>query len=155
ERLATASEQSRRLLVEERTRIARDLHDVVAHSMSVIQVQSSTARYRVDGLPEPALAEFEDIAATARSELMEMRRLLGVLRTEDQAALTVAQQWIADIPALVDGIRRSGGLVRLVTVLPDDAIPSGVDVAAFRIVQESLSNALRHAPGARIAVRIG
>lgn len=154
ERLATASEQSRRLLVEERTRIARELHDVVAHSMSVIQVQSSTARYRVDGLPESALSEFEDIAATARSALTEMRRLLGVLRTEDQAAPTAPQQGIVDIPALVEGIRRTGGVVQLVTVLPDAVIPSGTDVAAFRIVQESLSNALRHAPGAAIAVRI-
>ena len=152
----SALEEARRALVEERTRIARELHDVVAHSMSVIQVQASTARYRIPDLGDAATAEFDDIAATARSSLTEMRRMLGVLRTEDQSAELAPQQGISDIPALVDSIRRAGVEVGLVLEggdLAETATPA-VQIAAFRIVQEALSNAVRHAPGARIAVRL-
>lgn len=155
EREVSAGEQSRRVQVEERTRIARELHDVVAHSMSVIQVQASTARYRLPGLPADATAEFDDIAATARASLTEMRRLLGVLRTEDQVAEFAPQQGIADIPALVDSVRRAGVQVGLELIAADVAkIPAGVQIAAFRIVQEALSNAVRHAPGSAVAVSV-
>lgn len=151
----TAEEQARREIVEERTRIARELHDVVAHSMSVIQVQASTARYRMPDLPADAASEFDDLAATARSSLTEMRRLLGVLRTEDQSAELAPQQGIDDIPALVDSIRRAGVDVGLELVTADvTAAPAGVQIAAFRIVQEALSNAVRHAPGSRISVSV-
>jgi len=151
----TAEEQARRELVEERTRIARELHDVVAHSMSVIQVQASTARYRLSDLPSEVAAEFDDLAATARSSLTEMRRLLGVLRTEDQSAELAPQKGIEDIPALVDSIRRAGVDVGLELVTADvTAAPAGVQIAAFRIVQEALSNAVRHAPGSRVSVSV-
>jgi signal transduction histidine kinase len=152
----SALEEARRALVEERTRIARELHDVVAHSMSVIQVQASTARYRIPELSDAATAEFDDIAATARSSLTEMRRMLGVLRTEDQSAELAPQQGIDDIPALVDSIRRAGVEVGLVLEGGESATSAApaVQIAAFRIVQEALSNAVRHAPGARIAVRL-
>lgn len=152
----SALEEARRALVEERTRIARELHDVVAHSMSVIQVQASTARYRIPDLSDAATAEFDDIAATARSSLTEMRRMLGVLRTEDQTAELAPQQGIEDIPALVDSIRRAGVEVGLVLEGGEAAATAtpAVQIAAFRIVQEALSNAVRHAPGARIAVRL-
>ena len=152
----SALEESRRALVEERTRIARELHDVVAHSMSVIQVQASTARYRIPGLSEAATSEFDDIAATARSSLTEMRRMLGVLRTEDQTAELAPQQGIDDIPVLVESIRRAGvevGLALEGQKTASSASPA-VQIAAFRIVQEALSNAVRHAPGARIEVRL-
>ena len=155
EREVSADEQSRRMLVEERTRIARELHDVVAHSMSVIQVQASTARYRLAELPDDAAQEFDDIAATARGSLAEMRRLLGVLRTEDQSAELAPQQGVENIPALVDSIRRAGVDVELELVATDLAdAPAGVQIAAFRIVQEALSNAVRHAPGSRISVSV-
>ena len=151
----TAEEQARREIVEERTRIARELHDVVAHSMSVIQVRASTARYRLPDLPADVASEFDDLAATARSSLTEMRRLLGVLRTEDQSAQLAPQQGIDDIPALVDSIRRAGVDVGLELVTADvTAAPAGVQIAAFRIVQEALSNAVRHAPGSRISVSV-
>ena len=152
----SALEEARRALVEERTRIARELHDVVAHSMSVIQVQASTAKYRIPELDDAAIAEFDDIAATARGSLTEMRRMLGVLRTEDQSAELAPQQGIADVPALVDSIRRAGVEVGLVLEGGEAAAVAtpAVQIAAFRIVQEALSNAVRHAPGARIAVRL-
>ena len=154
EREHSALEESRRALVEERTRIARELHDVIAHSMSVIQVQSSTARYRLPELDEAAVAEFESIAATARSSLTEMRRMLGVLRTEDQTVELAPQQRIDDIPALVDTIRRAGVTVGLeITGSVADA-PQAVQIAAYRITQEALSNAVRHAHGAAVTVRL-
>lgn len=151
----SALEESRRALVEERTRIARELHDVVAHSMSVIQVQASTARYRIADLDTDAAAEFDDIAATARTSLTEMRRMLGVLRTEDQTAELSPQQGLDDVPALVDTMRRAGVEVGLVLEgIETAAAGPGVQIAAFRIVQEALSNAVRHAPGAGVTVRL-
>ncbi|MCA1306476.1 sensor histidine kinase [Microbacterium esteraromaticum] len=154
ERAVSASEHERRLRVEERTRIARELHDIVAHSMSVIQVQAATARYRVDDLPEAAAQEFDGIAATARTSLTEMRRLLGVLRTEEGAPELTPQQGIADIPELIDSIRSSGASVSFEQRVGPRETPAGVALAAFRIAQEALSNALRHAPGAPIAISL-
>lgn len=156
EREHSALEESRRALVEERTRIARELHDVIAHSMSVIQVQASTARYRLPSIDHAAAAEFDDIAATARTSLSEMRRMLGVLRTEDQTAELAPQNGIDDIPALVDTIRRAGVDAGLSLVGMDAAAsaPTAVQIAAYRIVQESLSNAVRHASGNAVTVQV-
>lgn len=150
----TAHEQSRRELVEERSRIARELHDVVAHSLSVIQVQASTARYRLPDLPEEAAAEFDDVAATARTSLAEMRHLLGVLRTDEDTAVLSPVQRLSDIPALVDGVRRTGVRVSLTMEGISETVPASVQVTGFRIVQEALSNAVRHAPGAAIEVSL-
>ena len=124
--------------------------------MSVIQVQASTARYRLPEIGEAATAEFEDIAATARASLTEMRRMLGVLRTEDQSTELTPQQGIDDVPALIDSIRRAGVEVGLVIEGGDAASAANpaVQIATFRIIQEALSNAVRHAPGARISVRL-
>ncbi|MGC5412762.1 sensor histidine kinase, partial [Streptomyces sp. DT225] len=91
------AERGRRTLLEERARIARELHDVVAHHMSVITVQADTAEYRHDGLPPPLREEFTSIAATARQSLGEMRRLLGVLRNEDAHGELVPQPGLAQI----------------------------------------------------------
>lgn len=154
EREHSALEESRRALVEERARIARELHDVIAHSMSVIQVQASTARYRLPGIGDEASTEFDNIAATARTSLTEMRRLLGVLRTEDQTAELAPQQGIDDIPALVDTIRRAGVTVGLEITGSTTEAPQAVQIAAFRIAQEALSNAVRHAAGASVTVRV-
>lgn len=154
ERAHSAAEQDRRLLVEERTRIARELHDVIAHTTSLIQVQASTARYRIPELPEAATSEFEEIAETARGSLLEMRRLLGVLRTEDHVPELTPQRGIGDIPDLVDGARRAGAEVELHFMTPTQEPSPAVQVAAFRITQEALSNAVRHAPGAALEVEI-
>lgn len=154
EREHSALEESRRALVEERTRIARELHDVIAHSMSVIQVQASTARYRLPEIGDAASVEFDSIAATARTSLTEMRRMLGVLRTEDQTAELAPQQGIDDIPALVETIRRAGVTVGLEIPGAVADAPQAVQIAAFRIAQEALSNAVRHASGAAVTVRV-
>jgi signal transduction histidine kinase len=153
ERAHTAEEQAKRELVEERSRIARELHDVVAHSMSLIQVQASTARYRVPDLAPGVATEFDDIAGTAREALTEMRRILGVLRTEDHTAELAPQRGIDDIPALVESTRRAGAEVALAMAVSGDVAPAS-QIAAYRIVQESLSNAVRHAPGSAISVTV-
>lgn len=154
ERELAAVEHSRRALVDERTRIARELHDVVAHGMSVIQVQASTARYRIPDLDAAAIAEFETIADSARGSLVEMRRLLGVLRTDDRPRMREPQQGIDDIPALVENLRHVGTDIALTLTVERELAP-GVQVTIFRIVQEALSNAVRHAPGATIDVEVG
>lgn len=153
ERENAAAEQSRRELAEERTRIARELHDVVAHSMSLIQVQAATARYRAPELSDEAVAEFESIAASARGALTEMRRILGVLRTEDQTAELAPQRGIGDIPALVETTRHAGASIALNQIVSGD-VSMASQIAIYRIVQESLSNAVRHAPSSAIAVNV-
>ncbi|MGB3373646.1 MAG: histidine kinase [Microbacterium sp.] len=153
ERENAALEQSRRELAEERTRIARELHDVVAHSMSLIQVQASTARYRSSELSDEAVAEFESIAASARGALIEMRRILGVLRTEDQTAELAPQRGVGDIPALVETTRRAGASITLNQIVSGD-VSTASQIAIYRIVQESLSNAVRHAPNSAIDVNV-
>src|SRR6185312_986750 len=150
----TEAERARRAVLEERTRIARELHDVVAHHMSLIAVRAETAPYRITGLPEPARAEFGALSEEAREALVEMRRLLGVLRHDQPAALALQPQ-LADLPALVDTVRRAGVSVELSVPLALGPVPSGVGVCAYRIVQESLSNASQHAPGAAVTVSVG
>jgi signal transduction histidine kinase len=146
-------ERARRAVLEERTRIARELHDVVAHHMSLIAVRAETAPYRLSDLPESARAEFGALSAAAREALADMRRLLGVLR-HDQAAALAPQPRLSDLPVLIDAARRAGVPVEL-SVLPAlDHVPSGVGVCAYRIVQESLSNASQHAPGAAVTVSV-
>jgi signal transduction histidine kinase len=150
----TEAERARRAVLEERTRIARELHDVVAHHMSLIAVRAETAPYRLTGLSEPARAEFGALSEVAREALAEMRRLLGVLR-HDQPAALAPQPQLADLPALVDAARRAGMPVELSAPPALGRVPPGVGVCAYRIVQESLSNASQHAPGAAVTVSVG
>ncbi|RAO37248.1 Sensor histidine kinase YxjM [Micromonospora saelicesensis] len=151
-------EQERRAVLEERTRIAREMHDVVAHHMSLIAVQAETAPYRLTDVPAPAAAEFVAIAASARDALTDMRRLLGVLRSETSGPQTAPQPDLTDLGAMVDAARRAGLPVTLdVEPVDDDRVPAPVGLAAYRIVQEGLANAARHAAGAavRVTVRTG
>ncbi|MCG5472041.1 histidine kinase [Micromonospora sp. LAH09] len=151
-------EQERRAVLEERTRIAREMHDVVAHHMSLIAVQAETAPYRLTDVPAPAAAEFVAIAASARDALTDMRRLLGVLRSESSGPQTAPQPDLADLDAMVDAARRAGLPVTLdAGPVDDEQVPAPVGLAAYRIVQEGLANAARHAVGAavRVTVRAG
>ena len=150
----TELERARRAVLEERTRIARELHDVVAHHMSLIAVQAETAPYRLSDLPASARAEFGSLSGAAREALVEMRRLLGVLRYDQPAGLAPQPQ-LSDLPALVDATRRAGVAVELAVPPAMGDVPSGVAVCAYRIVQESLSNASQHAPGAAVSVSVG
>jgi signal transduction histidine kinase len=153
---ALAAERLRRTALEDRALIARELHDVVAHHMSLIAVQAETAPYRHRDVAEPLRAEFTTISATARDALTELRRLLGVLRSEEPAPPPlVPQPGLANLPELVAGARRAGLIVELSTVdSAGEGIPATVGLCAYRVLQESLSNAGRHAPGAPVTVSV-
>ena len=147
------AERARRTLLEERARIARELHDVVAHHMSVITVQADTAEYRLDRLPPEVREEFTSIAATARNSLGEMRRLLGVLRSgEETHEELTPQPGLEQIGQLVDATARAGVPVDFVPCAAE--VPAMVGLSAYRIVQEALANVVRHAPGARTQVSL-
>ena len=147
-------ERARRAVLEERARIARELHDVVAHHLSLIAVRAESAPYRLAGLDDPVGAEFGSLSAAAREALADMRRLLGVLRSEEPAA-RAPQPQLTDVPDLVASARRAGVAVALTGPASWGTVPAGVGVCAYRIVQESLSNASRHAPGAPVTVTVG
>jgi signal transduction histidine kinase len=156
----------------ERARIARELHDVVAHHISMIAVQAETGRLTTPGLPDAGAQRFAAIGDTARAGLTEMRRLLGVLREdagqdkESQPDLEPAgpartgagrrpQPGLPQLGDLVDGAREaSGSVVRLIMSGQAARLDPGVELAAYRIVQEALTNARRHAPGAAVDVEL-
>ncbi|HEX5295469.1 MAG TPA: histidine kinase, partial [Streptosporangiaceae bacterium] len=148
----------------ERARIARELHDVVAHHISVIAVQAETARLTTPGLPDAGAQRFAAIGDTARAGLTEMRRLLGVLREDANqaepglpgpaarpAAERQPQPGLPQLGELIDEARAaSGTVVRLIVSGPVTRLDPGVELAAYRIVQEALTNARRHAAGAAV-----
>ncbi|MEU1144233.1 sensor histidine kinase [Streptomyces sp. NPDC005863] len=153
------AERARRTLLEERARIARELHDVVAHHMSVITVQADSAPYRLRGLPASAQEEFGAIATSARESLTEMRRLLAVLRSEDAHGERAPQPGLDRLPHLVEATARAGIPIDLsrpeLAILRQLAeVTPAVDLSAYRIVQEALSNVMRHAPGARTEITV-
>jgi signal transduction histidine kinase len=147
-------EQSQRAVAEERTRIARELHDVVAHSMSVIHMQATSASYRITNLDPEAKAEFTRIAADARSAMREMRQLLAVLRDESAETDLAPVPDLSRLPDLVDSAERAGVPleVRETGAVRAAVLPERVALAAYRIIQESLSNVIRHSPGARTTI---
>lgn len=149
----TELEKARRAALEERTRIARELHDVVAHHMSLIVVQAQTAPYRRDDISPGAAEELDSIGAQARSALVEMRRLLGVLRS-DGDALRAPQPGLSDVDSLVAGGRRAGVRISYRAEGLAHRPPTGVQVCAYRLVQEALSNATRHAAGAPVEITV-
>jgi signal transduction histidine kinase len=149
----TEVSQAQLTVLEERTRIARELHDVVAHHMSLIAVRAETAPYRLPDLPDPVRTEFLALSGAAREALVDMRRLLGVLRQEQQAGLAPQPQ-LSDVAVLVESVRLAGIPVELSVPAALDGVPAAIGVCAYRIVQESLSNASQHAPGAAITVSV-
>lgn len=145
---------ARQAVLEERSRIARELHDVVAHHMSMIAIQAEAAPYKIPGLPDEALRTFTAIRGASTRALTEMRRVIGLLRDDGDAAERLPQPGLDLLDDLVAGARDAGMIVRtVVTGTPRD-LPAGVDVSAYRIVQEALSNAGRHAPGAAVTVTL-
>jgi signal transduction histidine kinase len=141
-----------RALLEERQRIARELHDVVAHHMSVIAIQAEAAPYKTADPPPELVESFGEIRASALAGLGELRRVLGVLRTG--VAGTTPQPGLSDLDALVDSARSGGVSVTVVCSGESVELPEGVDLSAYRIVQEALSNAMRHAPGSQVQVSV-
>ncbi|WP_327356823.1 sensor histidine kinase [Streptomyces sp. NBC_01304] len=139
----------------ERAAIARELHDIVSHSVSMIAVQAESATYTTPGLTPEARDGFQQIAATARSSMAELRRLLGVLRTsQGDTALTAPQPTLDHLPELVEQHRAVGGTAELKITGERVALPAAWELSAYRITQEALTNARKHAPGARTVVEI-
>jgi signal transduction histidine kinase len=142
------------IALAERARIARELHDVVAHQMSMVAVQAETARLTTPGMPPEGQQRLAEIGDTAREALTEMRRLLGVLRS-DLGAELAPQPGMDQVHDLVAAARSGGSAVRLTMSGIPATLPPGIDLTAYRIVQEALSNARRHAPGADVEVVLG
>jgi signal transduction histidine kinase len=149
----TELEQARRAVLEERTRIARELHDVVAHHMSLIAVRAETAPYRFAAVPDDLAREFVGIAENSREALAEMRRLLGVLRS-DGPPEREPQPGLAELPGLVTAAREAGVEVSLSMSGAGGSVPAPVGLTAYRVVQEALSNARRHAPGGAVRIDV-
>ena len=149
-------ELARRAVVEERLRLARELHDVVAHAMSVIAVQSGVGAHVAASRPQEVGKALAAIEATSRAALEELRRLLGVLRqdSEPQASLTPVPG-LADLDSLLAEVAKVGLAVRLRVEGTPSPLPPGVDLSAYRIVQEALTNVVKHAGPARAQVTIG
>jgi signal transduction histidine kinase len=150
----TELERARLAVLEQRTRFARELHDVVAHHMSLMAIRAESAPHRLGTLPEPVRAEFGLLSESAREALADMRRLLGVLRS-DQPAAHAPQPGLEDLPELISAARQAGMTVELSAPTTLDQVPPSAGLCAYRIVQEALSNAARHAAGAPVAVCLG
>ena len=149
-------ELARRAVTEERLRLARELHDVVAHAMSVIAVQSGVGAHIANTQPEEAAKALVAIEATSRGALEELRRLLGVLRQEHEPQGDLAPvPGLADLDSLLAEVSKAGLAVKLRVNGTRPPVPAGVDLSAYRIVQEALTNVVRHAgpATARVAVR--
>ncbi|TDC84488.1 histidine kinase [Actinomadura sp. 7K507] len=147
--------QREQAVMRERARIARELHDVVAHSVSMIAVQAETAPYTMENLSPEARAGYTEIAKTARDALVEMRRLLSVLRadaTPEPESANSPQPRLDRLPDLIEQHRGAGGAVDLAVHGDPRGLSTTVELSAYRIVQEALTNARRHAPGAGVRV---
>jgi len=141
-------------VLTERTRIARELHDIVAHDVSVMLVQAQAARRTVRSDPERARGAIAAVEDTGREALGELRRLLGVLRRGDEELALAPQPSLARLDALVERMRAAGLAVELEVAGERRALAPGVDAAAFRIVQEALTNVVRHADTSAASVRV-
>ena len=152
---ATAREHAARAVVEERLRIARELHDVVAHSMSLIAVQAGVGGHVIRSDVGAAEHALEIIAETSRKALTQTRSMLGLLREQDNDPAAAPVQTIDDLEALVQDVRHAGVEVALSVVGDRRPLDPGIELTAFRVVQESLTNVLKHSSATRADVEVG
>ena len=143
---------ARAAVAEERRRIARELHDVVSHSISVVAIQTQAVRRRLPAGLEREADDLRAVETTARQAMAEMRRLFGVLRDDGDPAALAPQPGLDQLDPLIAQARAAGLTVDLVTTGEPVVLPPGVDLAAYRIVQEALTNAMRHAGADQVAV---
>ena len=148
---AALQRRAEQAVAAERARIARELHDIVAHHLSVVVLQAAGAR----ASGQASEGTLEKIERSGRQALTEMRRLLGMLREPDEEPELTPQPGLSELPALAESIRAAGLPVRLVVDGDEAALPAAVDVSAYRIVQEALTNVLKHAGCAHAEVRVG
>lgn len=152
QRRANELERARRSVLEERARIARDLHDVIAHHMSIAVVQAQSAPYRLTSVSDETKAELDAIGANIRASLNEIRSLLGVLRSDYESTELSPQPGVTRITELIENGRRAGVDLSLNISGDPPQISELSGVALYRIVQESIANAVRHCPGAPVTV---
>ena len=143
---------ARQAVLEERSRIARELHDVVAHSVSVMVMQTGVVRRRLTGVRPDDADLLDEVERTGREALGEMRRMVGLLRTDEEQAILLPQPGVDRIGSLVEQVREAGLPVSLRVVGEQVPLPPGLDLAAYRVVQEGLTNTLKHAGSARAEV---
>ena len=153
----SATEQARAAsaVADERARIARELHDVVAHSISVMVVQAGSARLRLRTDPSASELALHSVEQAGRQALAEMRRMLGVLRTDDQGLSLNPQPSLRGLEHLLDQMRGAGLTIEARTDGVPVPLPPGLDLSAYRIIQEALTNALKHAGHTSTMVRVG
>ena len=149
-----AAEQAMAAVVEERTRIARELHDIVAHSMTVMVVQAGAAEQVVHDDPTTVTQALRTIRSTGTDALAEMRRLVEMLRDSDEPGDLAPQPGLAAVESLVAAARRPGLAVRLEVTGEPASLPAGLDLAAYRIVQEALTNVRKHADASEVVVML-
>jgi signal transduction histidine kinase len=149
-------ERSQRSVAEERLQIARELHDVVAHSLSVIAVQSGVGRHVIDEHPTQAKKALAAIESTSRDALGELRRMLGVLRhDDDRPAALIPDPGVSQLPLLIEQVRTTGVEVNLDThSVMAKGLSATADLAVYRIVQEALTNVVKHAGNAKVSVEL-
>ena len=147
-------EKARSAVAEERARIAREMHDVVAHNISVMVVQAGAARRVVQSDSVSATDALLTIEKTGRQTLQEMRRLLGVLRTGDDGLALAPQPGLGELASLLEQLRKAGVPVELREEGEPRQLPAGHDLVAYRIVQEGLTNVLKHAGKANVQVTV-
>jgi signal transduction histidine kinase len=148
------AERAHRAVVEERERIAGELHDVVAHALGAMTVQASAARRLVEQDPERARRAFAAVESSGREALTEIRRLLGVLRREDEELALAPQPSLRHVRSLTRRVTAAGLAVELTVEGDVDALPAGVDLTAYRVVQEALGAALEESSAGRARVRV-
>ena len=149
---ARAQDEARRRVDEERLRIARELHDVVAHTMATINVQAGVAGHVLSDRPEAAAEALRVIRTASKDGLRELRAILNVLRQADEADPTQPAPGLGQVDALIAGASQAGLATTLRRTGTPRPLPAAADVAAYRIIQESLTNSIRHAGPARAAV---
>ncbi|WP_055586675.1 sensor histidine kinase [Streptacidiphilus griseoplanus] len=161
-RLQQAQEEgTRRAVEEERARIAAELHDVVTHNVSVMVIQAGAARKVMDTAPQRSKEALLAVEAGGRAALAELRHVMGLLAAQDTgrpdgpADGLEPQPGLGQLDALTERVRAAGTPVTVAVSLPPDPLPPGLDLAAYRVVQEALTNALKHAPGAAASVTVG
>jgi signal transduction histidine kinase len=153
-RLAEAEARIRAAVAEERRHMARDLHDVVAHGVSVMLIQAGAARQVLDSSPERARESLLNVEAAGREAMAELRRMLGVLNDDGEAATTAPQPGVDQLPELIERVREAGLPAELSILGDRRPLPGSLDTTVYRIVQEALTNALRYAARARTLIEL-